>query len=590
MSGVSGRTTEGTIRFRFRWVNTVDETRNLIILTKDMDLVDGLREMQRKSEEVSNEYANYPLVCNQSNNATFFTYHTILQGQIGCATYYGRTHFLPPGNYSWLGVSTTLHEIRDVDTDKKGGKKAGTLLNWKDVSYVCLPENHIAVIQMGPNQLCIGSGRYLIRRPVTLYGIVDIQKLKHKVTAIGIDEDVVGGKEAQKRVTMSAGEWQKCGSLTFIRAQPGFASVVQNPDGTLIHGIGFTVARGGQVFKNFIDLQHYARTTRPFYLESKDRQEMLVRVQIRWCIIKPTIWLERKGAYTDIFDAIEEIMQSLLRDYMARHTYEQCRKQQAEGYKDFESHVRPICEHEMAELGGELLGFEVRSVRFPLLEKRNTIRAQKEAKLKEQLLEEKRALDIENEERKREQARIDGRHRNEIRQQEHLVKLEALQSEQDKQKQAEEAKLRYATARSKAKQQQVKLEAELRQVRMRQEVLRNKAVADADRRISVTRARCEQNVAIVQANADATVAEADAKASAIIKAAEAQAKAAELIGQAYKSNPQFLDFKLSELKAKVMKMRADAIAKGLSQNKGVMVPIHLQNEISQMKGSMADSI
>eukprot|EP00954_Amorphochlora_amoebiformis_P020407 1339245-Amorphochlora_amoeboformis.AAC.1 len=34
---------------------TVDETRNLIILTKDMDLVDGLREMQRKSEGASSK-------------------------------------------------------------------------------------------------------------------------------------------------------------------------------------------------------------------------------------------------------------------------------------------------------------------------------------------------------------------------------------------------------------------------------------------------------------------------------------------------------------------------------------------------------
>jgi len=78
------------------------------------------------------------------------------------------------------------------------------------------------------------------------------------------------------------------------------------------------------------------------------------------------------------------------------------------------------------------------------------------------------------------------------------------------------------------------------------------------------------------------VAEAEAKAAAIMKEAEAQAKAATLIGSAYKANPQFLKFKMSEIKAEILKMRAEALAKGLAANQGVMVPKHLQKEISQM--------
>jgi len=491
---------------------------------------------------------------------------------------------LPPGNYSFLGPATTLHTTKDIDIDTKSGKTAGTLLKWKDISYVGLPENHVAVIQVGPAQHCIGSGRYLLRRPVTLYGVVDVQKLQNKVTAIGIDEGANQNdeKDVQRKVTMKAGEFQKCGSLTFIRAQPGFAAVVQDPDGSLSDSVGFTVARGGQVFKSFVDLQHYARTTRPFHLESKDRQELLVRVQIRWCIVQPTIWLERKGAYADIFDAIEEIMQSLLRDYMARHTYDECRQQQAEGYEKFEKLIRPVCETEMSNLGGKLLGFEVRSIRFPLLEKRNTIRAQKEAVMKEKQLEEERALDIENEERKREQARFDDSHAHALRREKHLVRMAELTAEQNMQRQREEAKLKYATARSETKQAQVRLEAKLRQVKLEQEVAKSRAIAEAERLISVTKAKCDQNLAIVQANADAMVAEAEAKAAAIMKEAEAQAKAATLIGSAYKANPQFLKFKMSEIKAEILKMRAEALAKGLAANQGVMVPKHLQKEISQM--------
>jgi len=43
---------------------------------------------------------------------------------------------------------------------------------------------------------------------VTLYGVVDVQKLQNKVTAIGIDEGANQNdeKDVQRKVTMKAGE------------------------------------------------------------------------------------------------------------------------------------------------------------------------------------------------------------------------------------------------------------------------------------------------------------------------------------------------------------------------------------------------
>lgn len=130
---------------------------------------------------------------------------------------------------------------------------------------------------------------------------------------------------------MKAGEWQTIGSLTFVRAEPGFAYVSQTANGELKLGVGFGLVRGGevhrnlsmicfvtptiypsQVFKEFVDLQHHARTTRwylrhylpskgiikyseRFRMESKDRQEVKVRIQLRWCVQDPVIWVKRKG-------------------------------------------------------------------------------------------------------------------------------------------------------------------------------------------------------------------------------------------------------------------------------------------------------
>lgn len=576
-------------------VKATEATDNMLVLRKSENLFDGLKRLEENSKASAkergqqSEYETFNLVSTADGNMACCSKHTILQGQIGCATKFGRTHFIPPGNYFLLGLGVTVHAIRDLEPEgKKGqGSKAGINFEWKDISYVCLPESHVAVIQVGPQQFCIGAGRYILRRPVTLYGVVDIQSLKNKTHAFGINEGGdASGKDTQVKVKMKSGEWQKCGSLTFIRAQPGFSFVIQDPSGHLRSGIGFDVARGGELYKTFVDMQHYARTTRPFHLESKDRQEMLVRAQIRWCIVDPKFWLLRRGAYSDIFDAIEEIMQSLLRDYMARHTYEECRAQQSEGYTAFERLIRPILEKEMSLLGGKLLGFEMRSIRFPLLEQRNAIRAQKEAKMKEKLLEEKRALELEVENRKRVKARIEYAKKHSVKKQEHAMHLSGLQNSQDVQRQTEKAKLDEAAARSRARRALLVIEAKLKQETLEENVKISKSEAKASRRLQIANQQSQQMLAIAKANAAAMVAEAEAKAEGIIKEAEARAKAATLIGSAYKANPSFLKFKMSELQAQVLKQRATALAEGLAKNKGAMIPPHLQAEIIKMQGTL----
>ena len=109
----------------------------------------------------------------------------------------------------------------------------------------------------------------------------------------------------------------------------------------------------------------------------------------------------RQGASEDIFDAIEEIAQAMLRDAIASQSYEDCAAQAQEGYEGIEKVVRAGLAHETEELGGRLLGFEIRELCFPLLDQRNAQRAEQEAKQTEQLLSEKRRLEIEHQERLR---------------------------------------------------------------------------------------------------------------------------------------------------------------------------------------------
>lgn len=52
-----------------------------------------------------------------------------------------------------------------------------------------------------------------------------------------------------------------------------------------------------------------------------------MRVQLRWRLVDAKTWVLRQGASEDIFDAIEEIAQAMLRDAIAANTYEDCMRQ-----------------------------------------------------------------------------------------------------------------------------------------------------------------------------------------------------------------------------------------------------------------------
>jgi len=111
---------------------------------------------------------------------------TVLQGQVGCTTKWGQTHLFPPGNYFWRGwgvSSMRIHDIDGVDDD------TGATFHFQDLAYVNLQENNLGVAQVGENQYILGSGPYILRSFVTMYGKVDVQSLKVTVTLKAVTEE-----------------------------------------------------------------------------------------------------------------------------------------------------------------------------------------------------------------------------------------------------------------------------------------------------------------------------------------------------------------------------------------------------------------
>lgn len=507
---------------------------------------------------------------------------TILEGQIGCATRFGKAFFIGPGNYFRMPVGVTLEEVKDIETQSE----SGTNFTFKDVSYLNLAENNVAVVQVGERLLILGSGRYLLRHPAVSYGMVNVQNLTQPVEVKQILEiagEVKKGQDprdvvdVQQEVKLVAGRIQHVNSVTFVRASPGFCFVIQDSQGRLRSGIGFTVCRGGEKFLDFVDRQHYARTTQRFTMESIDRQEVTVRAQIRWRLEKAKLWQRYKGVSRDVFHALQETIQSLLRDAVAGSSYEEC---STTGYAKVEQTVFNELQKQTSRLGARLLGFEIRELRFQLLEKKNLERAEKESLMDEKLYEERRNLDIETENRQRIEAKRVYDFEIEQMRLSHRAELQILKDRNTLAAMTARAKLEEEKEKLDLKKQELKLSA----LGTQQDILLQieEAHAKAEAKASFI---LQSSISEVQLEKDHAEAKeltikgsADAKSKTIL--ATADASATKLIASAYGNNPNYLQLEGHKLHAQVMKQRAQAMFTALGANSASFMPLEYQRELS----------
>jgi hypothetical protein len=242
-------------------------------------------------------------------------------------------------------------------------------------------------------------------------------------------------------------------------------------------------------------------------------------------------------------------------------------------------------------LGGVLLGFEVRELRFPLLDARNVHRAQQEAKLSEELLEQKRRLEIEAQENARKDASRLYENKMSIQQVEYNTAMELLKEKQEVAKTMAKATVVKATneADIMLKSVSLKAENEAQILKLKNEEDKQRA-AQAIRMLEFKQKMEEQDakqksdsiitIAAAKANADATLAKAQAEAAARLCLAEADAKSADLLGASYSKNAEYVKFKLAEVQAEISKARAMAMSTAMSNNKGAMMGPELQRELA----------
>jgi hypothetical protein len=218
-------------------------------------------------------------------------------------------------------------------------------------------------------------------------------------------------------------------------------------------------------------------------------------------------------------------------------------------------------------------------------------RAQQEAKLGEELLEQKRRLEIEAQENARKDASRLHENKMSMQQVEYNTSMELLKEKQ------EVAKTMAAATVVKAKNEadimlktvQLKAENESQILKLKNEEDKQRA-SQAIRMLEFKQKMEEQDakqksdsvcsLSVARAEAEATMAKAQAEAAARLCLAEADAKSADLLGASYSKNSEYVKYKLAEVHAEISKARALAMSTAMSNNKGAMMGPELQRELA----------
>jgi hypothetical protein len=564
-----------------RWLDAKSGKKPLIVRLENNDkFYDALVKMKREDEDLVNSDGGASLCC--------WPQHTILETQIGCATKFGATYFITPGSYCYLGLGVEFVKKLTLHVDSRGRCDGGSQQSFKDFTYVNVVQSSAAIVQLGRQQLCLGPGRYVIRNPAILVSRVNLNELvSQKFCTIVTEQagEAVAGvpahlvPDAVTRTEKLSGTYQECGAITFVRAQPSFCWVIQNVHGQLRTGTGLTMCRGGETFIDFVNRSQCSRTTRPFLLESRDKQTVKVRVQLEWQLLNAKVWVTRNGAFSDIFDAIEEITESLLRDAVAGLTYEACHQQATEGYEGLEKNVRETLKMEAEQLGGVLRSFEIRELKFPLLEELHNVRAKEEAVYNSKIADAQSERTQQEQDFRKQDQKREYKWKEAIKAQEHRIQLHVRNAEEKLKKLEAESKEELTAQESKLNIALHRLRLERDQEIIKQQQEKERAESRNREAILVEKSKADQKVRAALADAASITSKTSATAEAKLAMARADAKAADLIGSAYRNNDAYLQLELARMTSAIQVARAQALSEALGKNSGAMLPPSLQDEL-----------
>lgn len=578
-------------------------SKSLIALSGEESFFDGIKKLDPK------------LLTDLPNNLGLTRKYTVLEGQVGLSSHYGNPIFFPPGNYAmrfrpgWGGmvvqslqVSSSVPGAGSAAYGAAISTASGQVVNSFEhmgIRYLELKKDEMAVVQDDREQIILGCGRYVLRTPTKLMGVVNVKQLTSTDRVRVITENAVdtapvpsaaAGKAGpgatrtiaevnRKVVELTAGTRQSINAVTFMRPEPGFVAVVESADGRLSTARGFQIIPGSDKFIGFVDVQQYARTTRAFAFQSTDRQEGQFTLNLTWRIADAPEWVANHGSYEDLFDALEEIVQSLMRDVLGAMPYKQALSMKETGYQEIEEKVMPALDKAAADLGGKVLSMQVRDLVFPLLATAEREQAEALAAINKSKMEAQNRLELQN-------ISDTGSLAKEHAEQERRVQAteaEARVAKINKEKDLANAKADNELAMLQQSAQQTRKEAELTAVsRQRQiEAAIAEGQAESAARIQAVKAKSE---------ADAIFARARAEAEAQRLMNEAQAAGIAALGETLKNNPNAAELEKLRIESEYQLKMMEQYRQAIVSNPNIVAPFDVVMEGLRMKNGFAPQV
>jgi|GEM_PF-1407578 len=560
---------------------------------------------------VSNRMGDHEAV--GTSSSTWLPGMKVSQDQVGIQLKNGRVRFLGAGAYLTTLVQPLKKSLEVVPVERNDGVEFNPLaravgaadgqatIYGDSYRQLIVAPHQIAVFhEDGETTLREGGSTYVYGPGTQLRGVISMNKLATQIEVMRETEDTTdiirqevrdqrvaqqrGGQhgdhgsqiQTQQRKIV-AGTAQKVGGIEFVRPSPGFVSLIRtNGNDAITTSTGLMAAVNGAEFVKcngvieFGDLNDYAKSSPKWTFQSKDKYNVDVRAQIKWRQIKPEIWVERRGAFVDPFDALEEPCMNRLRDWLQSVNHDQALEAQTKGFENEENRLVSQLQDIADQYGVQVVSLEITTLKFPDIDAENyKISLQKaEAQLEINKLQNQAYL------AKQQQLTASEEHNKSMQGLELKAKGNEKTAEVDQRKNTNAAH----TVKSKAEAESTAVEAERTLELARVTKTNDVQMAQIEAQAAREKVKGETAMNVAQFQAEGDVATIKEKYKADI---DALTQKAALI----KANPQLLELLRLESQADVQKSYASAAASNPNVSLG-LTEEHAQ-QIRRMNGGFA---
>ncbi len=348
----------------------------------------------------------------------------VAEDQIGIVIESGQVRFRPAGAYRSIAfnpcksceavVPINRHAGVEFDPVKQAAQRDVEIRSLdlgQSYRQIVLQPQQVGILEDQKNTLMATAGTYVYAAETALRGVIDlnnmspvmVQRETEDTTAVvkggggtRVDQHgfIVPLNQGHGTSIQTTKRWLPSGStatvagITIARPAKGFVVLHKDYKNRISMTESICIASGRDDFVRraktetqalvmddlvveFGDLNHYAASTPMLELKSRNSMDALCRAQIKWKQVRPDIWVAFRGAFTDPFDMLEEILANMMRDWLLGVTHLEALEEKAKGFTKVEYQWMAELNNTGREYGVAVLGIEITTLRFPHIDQQD---------------------------------------------------------------------------------------------------------------------------------------------------------------------------------------------------------------------------